>query len=156
MMIQLQDLERFYFDYAASLDDERYEEWPEYFAQDCCYEVLSRENVEQNFPAPLMSCYSHGMVIDRVAMLVKKTLTFRMMYRKHFIANIRILNEADEHIEASANVMVIQSDLEGVSSLFIAGSYVDLITTSGARLLLRNRKVIVDSFGIDNMLAVPV
>jgi|SRR4051812_13864755 len=156
MAIQLTDLERFYFDYAACLDEERYSEWPGFFTQDCSYEVLSRENFDQNLPAPLMSCYSHGMAVDRVSMLVKGTLTYRKMYQKHFVTNIRILEETSNTIHATANVLVIQSDLEGVSSLYITGTYRDLIEAGSGRLLLRNRRVIVDSFGIDTMLAVPV
>jgi len=151
-----QDLERFYFDYADCLDEQHYSKWPEYFAQECRYEILSRENVEQNLPAPLMSCYSHGMVVDRVAMLVKNTLTYRRMYHKHFVSNVRVLKEIGDRLEASANVLVIQSDLEGVSSLYIVGTYLDLIITSGNGLLIKNRRVVIDSFGIDNMLAVPV
>ena len=156
MAIQLTELERFYFDYAACLDEERYGEWPGFFTQDCSYEVLSRENVDQNLPAPLMSCYSHGMAVDRVSMLVKGTLTYRKMYQKRFVTNIRILEEAPDIVHAAANVLIIQSDLEGVSSLYITGTYRDIIETGGERLLLSNRRVIVDSFGIDTMLAVPV
>jgi anthranilate 1,2-dioxygenase small subunit len=156
MAIQLPDLERFYFDYAACLDEERYSEWPGFFTQDCSYEVLSRENFDQNLPAPLMSCYSNGMAIDRVSMLVKGTLTYRKMYQKRFVTNVRILEESSDTIQSAANVLIIQSDLEGVSSLYMTGTYRDVVETGGERLLLRNRRVIVDSFGIDTMLAVPV
>lgn len=154
--MRLLDLERFYFDYAACLDDGRYGEWPDFFSKECRYEVLSRENVEQNLPAPLMSCYSHGMVIDRVAMLIKNTLTYRRMYLKHFVTNVRIEKEDRGAIHSTANVLVIQSDLEGVSSLYIVGTYVDIISSAGERYTINERRVIVDSFGIDNMLAVPV
>ena len=149
-------IERFHFDYADCLNAERYADWPTFFAPDCRYEILSRENFDQNLPAPLMSCYSLGMVQDRVAMLVNGTLTYRFMYLKHLITNVRILSRAADIVEANANVLVIQSSLEGVSSLCIVGSYLDTLEVGGERLLIRERRVVVDSFGIDTMLAVPV
>ena len=149
-------LERFHYDYADSLDAQRYGEWPGYFVEDCRYEILSRENVDQGLPAPLMSCYSHGMVEDRVAMLVKGTLTYRHLYLKHFITNVRVIATEAGRIEASANVLVVQSTVEGVSSLYIVGAYRDIFVDDGGRLLLAERRVVVDSFGIDTMLAVPV
>lgn len=155
-MNRLSEIERFHFDYASCLDDDKFGEWPKFFAPKCRYEILSRENVEQGLPAPLMSCYSHGMVIDRVSMLVKGTLTYRRMYLKHFISNTRILREDDESICSEANVMVIQSTLEGVSSLYAVGTYHDVLVTSDEGLKIRERRVILDSFGIDTMLAVPI
>jgi anthranilate 1,2-dioxygenase small subunit len=151
-----QRLERFYFDYASCLDEQRYHEWPQFFNQQCRYEILSRENVSQGLPVPLMSCYSHGMVSDRVVMLVNKTLTYRKMYWKHLVSNVRIEKEEPDVIHSSANVLVIQSDLEGLSSINIVGTYNDIISTRGPTLAITSRRVVIDSFGIDNMLAVPI
>ena len=149
--------ERFLFEYAACLNDERYEEWPAFFeAADCRYEILSRENYDLGLPAPLMGCYSHGMVTDRVLMLVKKTLTFRKMYFRHTISNVRVDRTGESVVGAKANITVHQTDLEGVASLYLVGRYEDELVLRDGRLKIRKKAVILDSFGIDNMLAVPV
>jgi len=48
------------------------------------------------------------------------------------------------------------SDLEGNSSIYIVGCYDDTMLEIDGQLKLRKRLVIVDSFSIDNMLAVPL
>lgn len=156
MTVQLGDIEQFNYACAEVLDAEKFSDWPAFFAPQCQYEVLSRENVEQGLPAPLMSCYTHGMVEDRVAMLLKGTLTYRRMYLKHFITNTQIVGTDGNETYARANVIVMQSTLEGVSSIYVVGSYEDVFVTIDSTLLLSSRKVVLDSFGIDTMLAVPI
>jgi anthranilate 1,2-dioxygenase small subunit len=156
MTVQLSDIEQFNYACAQMLNAEKFSKWPAFFAPQCTYEVLSRENVEQGLPAPLMSCYSHGMVEDRVAMLLKGTLTYRRMYLKHFITNTQIVAQDDAGTHARANVMVMQSTREGVSSIYVVGSYEDIFVGLDGKLLLSSRKVVLDSFGIDTMLAVPI
>lgn len=158
MSISLQErVERFNYDYADALNQHRFAEWPEYFAADQCdYRVVSRENHDANLPAPLLGCYTLGMVKDRVEMLVKDTLTYRKMYLRHYITNVRTKETADGTIAASANLLVMQSDLEGNSSIYMVGRYEDTLAEIDGELKLRKRLVIVDSFSIDNMLAVPL
>jgi len=158
MSLSLQQrVEQFNFDYADALNQRRFAEWPESFAADACdYRVVSRENHDAGLPAPLMGCYTPGMVKDRVSMLIKETLTYRRMYLRHYITNVRASELADGTIAASANLLVMQSDLEGNSSIYIVGRYDDTMVEIDGQLKLRKRLVIVDSFSIDNMLAVPL
>ena len=153
----LERVERFNYDYAEALNQRRFAEWPDFFAADHCdYRVLSRENHDADLPAPLLGCYTLGMVKDRVEMLIKDTLTYRKMYLRHYITNVRTDKAADGTIAASANLLVMQSDVEGNSSIYMVGRYEDVLVDSDAGLKLRKRLVIVDSFSIDNMLAVPL
>jgi anthranilate 1,2-dioxygenase small subunit len=50
----------------------------------------------------------------------------------------------------------MQCDLEGNSSVYMVGRYEDSMVESEGKLKLRRRHVIVDSFNIDNVLAVPL
>ena len=153
----LERVERFNYDYAEALNQRRFAEWPDFFAADHCdYRVLSRENHDANLPAPLLGCYTPGMVKDRVEMLIKDTLTYRHMYLRHYITNVRADTAADGVIVSRANLLVMQSDLEGNSSIYMVGRYEDVLAEIAGELKLRKRLVIVDSFSIDNMLAVPL
>ena len=150
-------VEDFLYAYAACLDEQRFAEWPGFFDADTCtYEVLSRENVDLDLPAPIMGCYSHGMVRDRVAMLIRNVLTYRRMNLLRQVGNVRARRADDGTVHADAGLVVYQSDPEGVSSLYIVARYrAEMQETSGG-FQIRTMGVVVDSFGIDTMLAVPL
>jgi anthranilate 1,2-dioxygenase small subunit len=150
-------VERFNYDYAAALNQRQFAKWPDFFAPDHCdYRVVSRENHDADLPAPLLGCYTPGMVKDRVEMLIKNTLTYRHMYLRHYITNVRADTAPDGVIISGANLLVMQSDLEGNSSTYIVGRYEDELTEIDWQLKLRKRLVIVDSFSIDTMIAEPL
>jgi anthranilate 1,2-dioxygenase small subunit len=154
-------VQAFLYEYAASLDEERFDDWVALFDPgNCTYEVLSRENRDLGLPAPIMGCYSYGMVCDRVAMLVKGVLTYRHNHLLRQVSNVRVRRAApeskDDALLVQAGLVVHQSDEEGVSSLYMVGRYEMQLTDVGGKHLIRRMAVVVDSFGIDTMLAVPL
>ncbi|MCX7158690.1 MAG: nuclear transport factor 2 family protein [Proteobacteria bacterium] len=154
-------VQAFLYEYAASLDEERFDDWVALFEPgNCTYEVLSRENRDLGLPAPIMGCYSYGMVCDRVAMLVKGVLTYRHNHLLRQVSNVRVRRAApeskDDALLVQAGLVVHQSDEEGVSSLYMVGRYEMQLTDVGGKHLIRRMEVVVDSFGIDTMLAVPL
>ena len=147
----------FLHEYAACLDEERFDDWLSLFdAADCGYEVLSRENRDLGLPAPIMSCYSYGMVCDRVAMLVKGVLTYRHNLLLRQVSNLRVGRDLHGNITVKAALVVFQSSEEGVSSLYMVARYEGLLIEADGALRIRRMTVVVDSFGIDTMLAVPL
>ena len=144
--------------YADHLDHARFADWVALFdAGDCRYEVLSRENRDLGLNLPIMGCFSHGMVQDRVAMLAKGVLTYRRDRLLRQVSNVQIVpGSSATAVSARANLVVYQSSEEGVSSLYMVARYeLELIEKAGA-LKIRRMAVVVDSFGIDTMLAVPL
>ncbi len=151
-------VEAFMYEYAASLDEERFDDWVKLFdAAGCRYEVLSRENRDLGLPAPIMGCYSYGMVCDRVAMLVKGVLTYRHNKLLRQVSNVRVRREGEGGpLAVNAGLVVFQSDEEGVSSLYMVARYEIELIEAGESFQIRRMAVVVDSFGIDTMLAVPL
>ena len=154
-------VQAFLYEYAASLDEERFDDWVALFDPgNCTYEVLSRENRDLGLPAPIMGCYSYGMVCDRVAMLVKGVLTYRHNHLLRQVSNVRVRRAAPESngdaLFVQAGLVVHQSDEEGVSSLYMVARYEMQLADVGGKHLIRRMAVVVDSFGIDTMLAVPL
>jgi anthranilate 1,2-dioxygenase small subunit len=146
----------FMHEYAASLDEERFDDWVALFDTDTCtYEVLSRENRDLGLPAPIMGCYTHGMVQDRVAMLVKGVLTYRRDKLLRQVSNLRVHRDG-ALLRLKAGLVVYRSDEEGVSSLYMVARYEAEVVEVAGCLLIRRMAVVVDSFGIDTMLAVPL
>jgi anthranilate 1,2-dioxygenase small subunit len=158
MTLELQRrVERLFFDYADDLDHARFAEWPTYFTEEACdYRVVSRENHDAGLPAPLMGCYTHGMVKDRVAMLIAKSLTYQKTYQRRYVSNVRVDQALDGSLAAWSNLLVMQCDLEGNPFTYMVGRQEDALIEVGAELKFRRRLVIVDSFSIDNVLAVPL
>jgi anthranilate 1,2-dioxygenase small subunit len=141
--------------YADHLDHERFAQWVDLFdPSDCRYEVLSRENRDLGLALPIMGCFSHGMIQDRVAMLAKGVLTYRRDKLLRQVSNVQL--RAAEGLTASANLVVYQSSEEGVSSLYMVARYELELIEKGDALKIRRMAVVVDSFGIDTMLAVPL
>ncbi len=143
-------------DYADTLDTEQFDQWPDWFdPASCRYEIRSAENEALGLPAAIMYCDTHGMIIDRVTML-KKALTYRKMYQRHFISNLRILNSSQNQARLRANYQLMQTDDDGVTRLFSVGQYRARVVLVKEQPRLAEMIVIADTFGIDNMLAVPL
>lgn len=146
---------RFFNRYADCLDSGRHSEWPGFFRQtDCRYEIRSRENEDLNLPAAIMYCDTHGMLMDRVTMLAK-ALTYRHLIHRHFISNVFVSSVSTDEIQVKANYQLMQTDNDGVTSLFGVGQYLLTLVPEDDQWLASQLLVIVDTFGIDNMLAVP-
>src|SRR5262245_63369286 len=64
-------LEELYADYAACLDEERFEDWPAFFTDPCLYKIVPRENFERGLPLATWLCESRGYLADRVTAIRK-------------------------------------------------------------------------------------
>jgi anthranilate 1,2-dioxygenase small subunit len=152
------EVSQFLNTYADHLDQERFADWVALFdPENCRYEVLSRENRDLGLSLPIMGCFSHGMVQDRVAMLAKGVLTYRRDKLLRQVSNVQVLpGGKPETIAAHAHLVVYQSNEEGVSSLYMVARYeLELVERANA-LKIRRMAVVLESFGIDTMLAVPL
>src|SRR4051794_41324181 len=56
-------------DYAAAIDDDRLEEWPEFFREDCLYKITSSDNLRDSNEAGIVYADSRAMLADRVLAL---------------------------------------------------------------------------------------
>ncbi|MFK7964736.1 MAG: nuclear transport factor 2 family protein [Burkholderiaceae bacterium] len=143
-------------DYADTLDTEQFDQWPDWFdPTGCRYEIRSAENEALGLPAAIMYCDTHGMIVDRVTML-KKALTYRKMYQRHFIANLRIVSCSQKQASLRANYQLMQTDNDGVTKLFSVGQYRARVVLVNDQVKFAEMIVIADTFGVDNMLAVPL
>jgi anthranilate 1,2-dioxygenase small subunit len=148
---------QFFNTYANSLDQEDFALWLNLFEpQVCSYEILSKENKDLGLPLPIMGCFTFGMIQDRVAMLAKGVLTFRRSSLMRQISNVQSQLLDDASIQATANLVVYQSSEEGVSSLYMVARYAASLVQVQGDLKIKKMSVIVESFGIDTMLAVPL
>src|SRR5690606_9960394 len=135
---------KLYADYAATIDSEDWDGWTEYFVEDCEYKVQPRENFERGFPLATMWFISKGMLKDR-AYGISETLFHDPYYQRHVVGAPRILGEENGEIQSEANYAVFRTKLNGESTVFNVGRYIDRIVKTDAGLKFKSRFCIYDS-----------
>lgn len=148
-------IENLIYDYAHCIDDDRLEEWPGFFTEDCFYQVISRDDFDQNLPAGVMRCTSRGMLIDRVVSLRNANIYEPQVYR-HLISAIRVHGEENGLWSAQTGYAVIRTMQEGDISIFSSGKYLDKIDLSGEKPRFKERICVFDSRRVDTLMVIPI
>jgi len=142
-------------EYAEYIDAERYDDWLTLFTEDSVYQVIPRENADQNLPASLIYCSSKNVLRDRIVSLVNAN-EYNPHYDRHIISGVRVTEEQNGAWHLAANYAVFQTNVEGQSKLFSVGRYADKVVRHDGRLLFREKRVTVDTFSVPSMLATPL
>jgi anthranilate 1,2-dioxygenase small subunit len=144
-----------YADYARAIDDDRLEEWPEFFAAECLYRITSADNHRRGLPVGLVHADSKGMLRDRVTALREANIYERQTYR-HLVGLPAIHGEAAGTVRAEAPFLVVRTMRDGTMVLFAAGRYLDVLVEEEGALRFRERIVVCDSSRFDTLLAIPL
>ena len=142
-------------DYCHYLDDNRLEEWLDFFTEDCQYKILSRENVEDGLPLELLSCRNKNMLRDRILSLREANI-YNIHFDKHLLGAVRVFGAENSGYRVQANYSLYQSNQDGVSELFSVGTYRDFITFADGKPLFQEKIVVADTFGIPRLLSTPI
>lgn len=166
MQMQLQTLddlllfkkvEGLMYAYANALDTDRLEDWPTFFTDTPIYKVLPKENDARGLPVGILSATSMGMLKDRVKSLREANI-YNIHYPRHVVTNVELTGMDGNRISARANLEVYQSDQDGRTSLFCVGQYRDVIEhdPETGTLKFAERLVVIDTFNVPNLLAIPL
>jgi 3-phenylpropionate/cinnamic acid dioxygenase small subunit len=142
-------------DYARALDDDRLEDWPEFFAEPCLYRVTSVDNYKRDLPVGLIYADSKGMLRDRVVALRQANIYERQAYR-HVIGLPAILGDLDDGTRVETPFLVVRIMRDGRMDLFATGRYVDVVVDLTGTPRFRERVVVCDSSRVDTLLAIPL
>jgi anthranilate 1,2-dioxygenase small subunit len=150
------ELEELYTRYAEALDDGPLEEWPEFFAEQCLYLIIPRENVQLGLPLAIMRCESRDMLRDRVT-AVRETMMYEQRYLRHHVTNLRVRSRDGAVVEASANFSVIEVLPDELPRVLICGRYLDRVVreADGAWRFVE-RRCVYDSTLVPNSIIYPV
>ena len=149
------EIESFHVEYCAVLDANDVERWPDFFSQEATYRVTSRQNALLNMPVGLIYCEGLDMIIDR-ALAVAHSQMFAPRHMLHVLGIARVLEETENTISSQTPFILMQTLVEGPSTVHLAGVYHDHFVREGERLLLASREVIHDTEILDTALAYPV
>jgi len=142
--------------YAAALDADRLEEWPDFFTEDCLYKVTTAENYRKGLQAGVIYADSRDMLHDRVFALRKANIYEPQSYR-HIVGLPAILDHTAHVTTAEAPFVVVRTMRDGEMKIFAAGRYLDKLREDAAGALrFAERLVICDSPRFDTLLAIPL
>ena len=149
------ELEALYAEYAACLDEERFEEWPEFFTDPCLYKIVPRENFERGLPLATWLCESKGYLLDRVT-AIRTTAVYAPRYVRRMVSGIRILGWSGEVLEARANYLALETLQDQLTRVFNAGQYRDKLVVEKGELKFREKLCVFDSILVPNSLIYPL
>lgn len=142
-------------DYARCIDDNRLEEWPEFFAERCLYKVTTAENHRLGYAGAVMFADSRAALQDRITALRQANIYEAHSYR-HMLSAPSILSESGDLIKSETSFFVVRIMRDGTTDLFETGRYLDQYRVEGEKLLLSERVVVLNSSRIDTLLAIPI
>jgi anthranilate 1,2-dioxygenase small subunit len=157
------EIEEFHTEYCNVLDRGALDRWVEFFAEESLYRITSRENADAGLRVGLVYAEGRGMIRDR-AFAIMHTQMFAPRYMQHLTSNVRVLSVAGSKagsgegdlIKAQTNYLLLQTLVEGPTTIHQSGRYYDTFVREGGRLLIRERQCIYDTVLIANDLVYPV
>jgi anthranilate 1,2-dioxygenase small subunit len=143
--------------YVAAIDDNKLEEWPDFFVANGSYRVTTAENFERGLPLALIYATSRAMLRDRVRSLRDANVYEAQRYR-HLIGPALIGGQEGGEVRAQTSFMVARIMHTGETSIFATGRYYDriLLDTPERGEAFIEKLVILDSRLIDTLLAIPL
>ena len=141
--------------YIHCIDEDRLEEWPDYFTDDGRYKVVTRENYDLGLPVALIYCDGTGMFKDRISALRTANIYEPHVYC-HMVSALKILDSSGPNIKTQSNFTVTRTMSEGDMMTFLCGKTIDTVTEIDGELKFKERTVILDSRRIDTLLVIPV
>jgi anthranilate 1,2-dioxygenase small subunit len=151
----VQRVEQLQMDYANCIDEERYQEWPEFFTEKCLYRIISRDNHRKGMTFGFMFCDSRGMVRDRIASMKSANIYEPHTYR-HVLSRSAVTDGGDGTLVVKTSYMIARIMHDGAHELFSTGSYEDRIVNEDGKLRFKERIVVTDSSRIDALLVIPI
>lgn len=143
-------------DYGHCLDDDRLEEWPEFFVEDASYRVIPRENLDRDPPFAIIYLENRNQLRDRVT-VIRNALVYALRYSRHIVGNVRIRDSVDSQHHVVANYLVCTTDvIEGVTKVFSAGKYDAEVVFERGAAKFKRLDVIIDTYSVDRQMPIPL
>ncbi|MEM5388146.1 anthranilate 1,2-dioxygenase small subunit AndAd [Paraburkholderia phymatum] len=140
--------------YISAIDNDKLEEWAAFFTEDGFYEIVSKENVEQGLPAPIIHCDSARMIRDRVLSLRNANIYERPSYR-HFLSGMQ-WQPCEDGWTMTTNYLVVNTVQDGSTSIYQAGRYIDHVVNTPDGLRFRKKRCVFDTSRVQTLLAYPI
>lgn len=148
-------VEQLLAEYAATIDEEQYRDWPQYFTEKCLYKIISRDNYLKKMPFGFMYCDNRNMLRDRIASMKNANVYEPHTYR-HMLSRSVVTDGGDGSLIARTSYMVVRIMHDGTQEIFSTGSYIDRIVSEDGKLRFKEKIVVTDSTRVDVLLVIPL
>jgi anthranilate 1,2-dioxygenase small subunit len=139
-------------EYGRLIDLAKYDEWLDLFAEECRYQVVSRENYDSGLPVALIFCDSRAMLEDRIRAL-REANKYNIHTDRHIIGLPRLF---EDDLTVEAPFAVYQTDQEGETRLFATGLYRDRLGMGSSGVKIADKLILLDTFAVPSLLATPL
>lgn len=145
------EVEQFLYREARLLDEGRFSEWLDLFADDAQYLMPAREtragrdeSVRKPGELPLFED-DKAFLVMRVKRLDTELAHAEQppSRTRHFVTNVEVVADEGDEVEVHSNVLVFQSRLERTESFFV-GKRQDRLRRVNGRWQIARRRVILD------------
>jgi anthranilate 1,2-dioxygenase small subunit len=141
--------------YVNALDNDRLEAWPDFFVEDCLYEIVPRENDDAGLPIGIIHCTNQRMLRDRVVSLRHANIFEEHSYR-HMTSGLTILEQSADEVRTESSYIVVQTLTNGESFIYQAGRYLDRVVRRSEGWRYAEKRVIYDTSRVQTLLATPI
>ena len=149
------EIEDLYGRYIRCLGSGKYDDWPDFFTEDCVYKVQPRENFDRGLPLATLAFESRGMLRDRVYGITQ-TLFHQPYYQRHLVSGLIVTGREGDRIRCEANYLVIRTRRHELSDILNAGRYYDTLVRTDAGLRFAEKLCVFDSELIPNSIIYPI
>ena len=154
-MILWYELHRLQERYVSVIDADRLEEWPNFFTEDCVYEIIPKENADLGLPMGIMHCFCRAMLRDRITSLRKANVFEPHTYR-HMTSGLELTPVDADSVDMQSNYVVVQTLTDGESRIYQAGRYFDRVVHSAEGWLYQRKRAVYDTSRVQTLLVTPV
>lgn len=141
--------------YAATIDADRLEQWPDFFTPDCLYKITSADNHKRGYSAGIVYADTQDMLRDRITALRSANIYERHSYR-HIVGLPVPGEEGADGVTSETPFLVVRTMRSGAMGLFAAGVYLDRVVEVDGKLRFVERVVVCDSGHFDTLLVIPL
>lgn len=143
--------------YVHAIDEDRLEDWPEFFIESGRYRITTAENFERSLPISIVYADSRAMLRDRVTALRHANIYEAQRYR-HAVSATLVERLGATRVRALSLFQVVRIMQSGASMLFATGRYLDVIRLDGAdgEPRFEEKVVVCDSRRFETLLAIPL
>lgn len=149
------EVERLLYAYAQALDDEKYEEWPDFFTDGGFYKVIARDNFERKLPLATLFCDGKAMMLDRVV-AIREASVFPRSFLRHLVSAVRVAGQEGDRYLVQSNYVVFATLDNQETKVFNAGKYVDEVVFVDGWAKFQKKTVIYDTLQIPGLLVIPI
>jgi anthranilate 1,2-dioxygenase small subunit len=141
--------------YCDALDEERFDDWPDFFTEDAQYRLTTAENLRKGYPVGLIDCMGKPMMRDRLFGL-KAANVFEPHTYRHILSQPLVSCAGESQWQVKTSFLLARTMAAQDAQLFLCGHYRDLVVRTDTGLLLKSREVVLDASLIDLLIVIPV